>query len=64
MYAYKVGNQEEITVQHYQILSNSLLRYADSSRRVSLRLKSEILDPLKTFSENYDNVYEDFRKQF
>lgn len=31
---------------------------------MSLRLKSEILDPLKTFNENYDNVYEDIRKQF
>ena len=27
-------------------------------------MKSEILDPLKTFSENYDNVYDGIKKQF
>lgn len=45
------------------MLSNSLLRLADCSRRVSLRFKSEVLDPLKTFNENYENLYEDVRKK-
>lgn len=45
------------------MLSNSLLRLADCSRRVSLRFKSEVLDPLKTFNENYENIYEDIRRK-
>jgi len=45
------------------MLSNSLLRMADCSRRVSLRFKSEVLDPLKTFNENYENIYEDIRRK-
>ena len=44
------------------MLSNSLLRMADCSRRVSLRFKSEVLDPLKTFNENYENIYEEWKK--
>jgi hypothetical protein len=49
--------------QYYQMLSNSLLRLADCSRRVSLRFKSEVLDPLKTFNENYENIYDDIKKK-
>lgn len=52
-----------MTNQYSQMLSNSLLRLADCSRRVSLRFKSEVLDPLKTFNENYENIYEDIRKK-
>lgn len=49
--------------QYCQMLSNSLLRLADCSRRVSLRFKSEVLDPLKTFNENYENIYEDIKRK-
>ena len=45
------------------MLSNSLLRLADCSRRVALRFRSEVLDPLKTFNENYENIYEDIQKK-
>lgn len=57
------ANQEELVNQYYQMLSNSLLRLADCSRRVSLRCKSEVLDPLKTFNENYENIYDDIKKK-
>ena len=45
-------------MQYYQLLSNDLLRLADSSRRVALRFKTEILDPTRTFHENYQNLYQ------
>ena len=50
-------------MQYYQVLSNALLRLADCSRRVSLRFKSEILDPTKTFHENYQNLYQDMSRK-
>lgn len=28
-----------------------------------MRFKSEVLDPLKTFNENYENIYEDIRRK-
>jgi regulator of replication initiation timing len=49
--------------QYCQMLSNSLLRLADCSRRVSLRFRSEVLDPLKTFNENYENIYDDIKRK-
>jgi hypothetical protein len=53
---------DEISAQYYKMLSDSLSRLADCSMRVANRFKIEILDPLKTFSENYDNLYADIRR--
>lgn len=40
----------------YQLLSNSLLRIASCARRVHEKGRTEVLDPLKTFSTNYLTV--------
>jgi PHP family Zn ribbon phosphoesterase len=57
------ASQEELINHYHQMLSNSLLRLADCSRRVAMRFKSEVVDPLKTFNENCVNIFEDIKKK-
>lgn len=57
-----VGNEESV-LHSYQLLSNSLLRMAECSRKISVKNKAEVLDPLKTFTDNYERVSDDLIKR-